>query len=250
MRGPAAAARRAPCQQLGEQRARCGARRRGRRSPGAAGSRAAAGSRRRARRARAAPAPARARRRAARAAARGAVCSSSSGVAYGTISAGTPDADDLERGVVAALAHRRAGRRAARRRGRRTVRRSSTPGPASARERAATRRRAAAGRAISRIGDAGRGLRLGGGAQQRLADQPAARRDDHVVAARAAPSGARVADDEAGVVDRHAQRPARRERLLEAREARDRCARARRRGGRSASAARAVVVRLLVVRGG
>ena len=54
-------------------------------------------------------------------------CSSSSAVAYGTTSAGHAGADELERGVVAALADRRGGARAARRRGRARVRHELEP---------------------------------------------------------------------------------------------------------------------------
>ena len=97
------------------------------------------------------------------------------------------------------------------------MRRSSTPGPC---ERAQALPR---GVGQQRPGDqpqrhAGLGLRLGGGAQQRLADEPPARRHHHVLAGRRGRPVA-LADDEARVVDRHAQRLAGRERLLQPREA-------------------------------
>ena len=97
------------------------------------------------------------------------------------------------------------------------MRTSSTPGPASAHRRCHAAS-GSSGPAISRIGTPAVGLRLGGGAQQRLADEPPARRHHHVLAGRRGRPGA-LTDDEAGVVDRHAQRLAGRERLLQAREA-------------------------------
>ena len=93
------------------------------------------------------------------------------------------------------------------------MRRSSTSGPLE-RAQALPRRVGQQRAADQPQRHAGLGLRLGGGAQQRLADEPPARRHHHVLAARRRARVA-LADDEAGVVDGHAQRLPRRERLLE-----------------------------------
>ena len=99
------------------------------------------------------------------------------------------------------------------------MRRSSTPGPASALSALATRRRAAAARRSAAAARPAAGCASAAARSSGSPTSPPPADTTTCVAARRRGRGA-VADDEAGVVDRHAQRPARRERLLQAGEAR------------------------------
>ena len=165
------------------------------------------------------------------------VCSSSPGAANGTTSAGTPRAQQVERGVVAALADRHASRPRARRRGRAPPRTSVDAGARHSRQLA----QSASGRngpaTSRRQATVEQPLRSRGRAQQRPAEAAAARRDDDRARCAGARRGAAASrDDEAGVVDGHAQRRARAERLLEPHEARVGVHEDRRRRARSRSA--------------